>query len=178
MNFRILLLFVPLLIFGIVGWTLIRMGIFKSIELREETIGPLILIGREHIGPYHEINEAIQEVEKWAKARSIDCQKSFGLFLDDPEVVEHSRLRSLGGCLTHQIPDALPSDFKSETRVQQKYLVAYFDGSPALGPWKVYSAAYDEIRKRNRPRPDKVTEIYSFNNKGELQTQYLFPISD
>ena len=177
MNFRFLLLAIPLLIFGGGAWLLIRMGVFKPVQIREETVGPFFLVGQEHVGPYYEISKAIQEVEKWAQARNIDCRRSFGHFLDDPEIVEHERLRSVGGCVVDQVPESLPSDFKTIILPSEKYIVAYYAGASALGPWKVYAPVYSELRQRQISRPSVVTEFYYFDSNHEFLTQYLFKLT-
>lgn len=91
--------------------------------------------------PFHKILDSLEKVEAWAKDAKVDCSKSFGHFLDDPEVVEHERLRSHVGCIVDQNKTDLPENFKMKTLPAGKYVVADFMGSPAIGPMKVYKKA-------------------------------------
>jgi len=155
------------------------MGIFKNVSIRTEAQGPFYLVYKEHVGPYHLISKTIADVERWANTEKIDCKISFGEYLDDPNKVEHERLRSNGGCLLKDsmaIP--LPSDLRTSNRVAQNYVVAEFEGSPALGPYKVYNKVEEFLAEKKLKLAGPVIEIYEMKTPDLMQTKYLFPYKD
>lgn len=169
-------IFLGVLLFGlgIAGWASIKLGFFKDVVINEQPMPEMHLVYLEHVGSYHKILDALEKVEAWAKNANIDCSKSFGHFLDDPEVVEHERLRSDVGCIIDQSKSDLPEGFKTKTLPAGKYLVAEFMGSPAIGPMKVYSKARRQFIDRNLTPPEDVIEIYHRLDEKSMKTIYLF----
>ena len=136
------------------------------------------LLYQTHIGPYHKINEALTEVEQWAEQKNRDCSLTFGRFLDDPHSVEHDRLRSQVGCLS-----LLPNYFNKNTEPysnaqlpSREYLVLEFQGSPSLGPLKVYPKATQWLEANNRTTSEPVIETYKVHDDS-VTTQYFFPLN-
>jgi hypothetical protein len=165
-----------LLIVGGGSFLAIRNGVFKSAEIRIEDQGPFFLLSKEHMGPYHKILPTLEEVEKWAKDNNVACPRTFGEFIDDPNVVETERLRSLVGCELTEKPATIPVGFQFRELPRRKYIVAIFHGSPALGPYKIYGKA-QSVRNENGLQPDgSVTEFYKVLPEQGLETQYLFPV--
>lgn len=163
--------------FSFITFVFIKSGAWKSVEVTETTLGPLHLVYKEYVGPYHKIVTAIQDVETWAKSKSIECNRSFGEYLEDPNIVEHERLHSHGGCILSEMPADLPADFKSQTIPVRTYVMASFSGSPALGPLKVYGRIEDYMASKKLQRTAPVLEIYNVKSNNQVETQYLFPIS-
>ena len=170
----ILVLFSLLFVFLI--WFSYKVGILKSVEIRQEKAGPLMLVYKEHVGPYHEIIDAISAVETWAKENKISCRKTFGEYLDDPQVVEHDRLRSLGGCVVDLTIETLPADLKFKSVPEKNYVVGLFYGAPMIGPYKVYPKASEYFSAHGLKQSSSVIEIYEMMNEKELLTKYLFEI--
>lgn len=164
------------IIFGISGYFYWYLGGFKSVTITEKEMGPLVLIYKEHIGAYHKIVPKIQEVETWAKEHKIPCTQTFGEYFDNPQTVEEGRLKSHGGCVVTSIPQELPPEIKSETIPAQNFVTALFEGSPGIGPMKVYPRAekYFEIKKWKMGSP--IFEIYEVHSATAMTTTYLFPI--
>lgn len=173
-------LIVVILGFGI--WFIYSVGIFKTVEVREETGPSMILLYKEHTGPYHKIIDAISAVEDFAKEKKLSCRKTFGEYLDNPEVVEHDRLRSLGGCVLDLpvtgLNEILPSDIKSKEISEKKYVVAEFYGAPMIGPYKVYPKLDEYFHTHNLKRSNSVLEIYEMVSEKELKTKYFVEISN
>lgn len=163
-----------LLIFAI--WFVYSVGFFKPVEIREETVGPLTLIYKEHVGPYHEIIDAISAVETWAKEKKISCRRTFGEYLDNPEVIEHDRLRSLGGCVTETAVEELPAEFKSKTVPEKKYVVGSFHGAPMIGPFKVYPKLNQYFASHNLKQASSSIEVYEMVTEKELLTKYFIEV--
>lgn len=167
---------VILFIVGILSWASIKLGFFKDVIVSEQTVGEIQCVYVEHIGPYHKILESLQKVETWAKSNNIDCKKSFGHFLDDPDIIEHERLRSHVGCVVNKTYTDLPADFKFKTIPTAKYFVAEFTGSPAIGPMKVYSKAKKAFYERQLTPPEDNLEVYEIIDDKTMKTSYLFQI--
>jgi AraC family transcriptional regulator len=172
------------LIFGVIGIVIAfaislmnYLGVFKSVEFNEELRGPYQIISKEHVGPYHKIVPVIQEVESWAKENGFSCTQSFGVYLNNPDATEEARLRSYGGCLVDHQPANLPEGFKYSIIPEKKYLVGKFEGSPAIGPMKVYSKAEKMLPGRTVPFDKGVMEIYIIKSEKEMTTFYLFPLN-
>lgn len=173
---RPILLTIFLLFLGFIVSLFIRSGAWKSVTVTESHLGPYSMIYKEYSGPYHKILPTIQEVETWAKTAGLDCGQSFGEYLDDPNVVEHERLRSRGGCIVSQIPESLPSGFLSQTIPLRHYVVGEFSGSPALGPLKVYGKMTNYLETNRLKMNAPVIEIYNVKSETEVVTKYLFPV--
>lgn len=134
------------------------------------------LLYKEHRGAYHKIGPILNEVEKKALDKSIPCINTFGLFLDDPKTVDEDRLRSEVGCvLTEQIPD-IPEGLKQKEWIHEQALHLKFEGSPSIGPFKVYPKAEEWMTENRKTMPEQVLEMYSLSPKGELTTHYYFPV--
>lgn len=178
MKFRYLILAILGIIVAFAFSLMIYLGVFKPVVFSEGRQGPFKLIYKEHTGSYHKIVSKLQEVESWAKQNNIDCSKSFGMYLDDPEKTEESRLRSYGGCLVTEIPSTLPEDIKSKELPERLYLMAQFEGSPAIGPFKVYPKIQKQLKDNNQTLIDGVLEVYVIHSEKEMTTTYYFPISN
>jgi hypothetical protein len=151
----------------------IYLGYYKNVNTAIITPETYILLGKNVTGPYNEANQYIEEVEKWAKENSVDCPKSFGQYLDDPQKIEPEKLRSFVGCvLDSELSETGPYQLK-HVKIEKAYS-AKFGGSPALGPLKVYPDVYDWFKQNNILFPFAL-EIYTLN-EGKYSTLYLFPI--
>ncbi|MGZ3743238.1 MAG: GyrI-like domain-containing protein [Pseudobdellovibrionaceae bacterium] len=175
---RSFLIAVLLVILSISVWLFYYLGAFKSVDITEIQKGPLKLIYKDHTGAYHKIVSVIEEVEGWAKAQHIDCSESFGEYIDDANVVEEARLRSHGGCIVNDIPTPLPPGFQSREIPVRKYVMATFDGSPGIGPLKVYPKVESYMREHHLTLNGPVIEIYVIHSEKAMTTTYLFPAAD
>lgn len=153
-----------------------KLGSHLPVQL-EDFKGPAYhLIYKEHTGSYHKITHRLEEVEQWAAENNIPCHKTFGLYLDNPQVIEELRLRSEGGCVTTHEVSSLPKDFHFKTIPSTKYLKATFHGSPSIGPFKVYPKAKEWFAQKRIKMEGPVLEIYEMNGLESMTTTYLFPI--
>lgn len=162
------------------GFLYFRLGAFKPVELQlVESATSMTILYKKHQGPYHEIIQTINEVENWAKSNGVDCPETFGEYLDNPAATDPDRLRSHGGCIINNLPPQSPDGFNIRTIEFKQYLQARFDGSPAIGPMKVYPKAQEWFRQNpNLSFSGTTMEIYKILPGGEeMQTTYLFPIN-
>lgn len=152
------------------------LGAFKSVDISEAEKGPLKLLYKEHTGAYHKVVGVIEEVETWARQKGIDCSESFGEYLDNPNVTEENRLRSRGGCVVKEFPTAdLPEGFLTREIPVRKYVVALFDGSPGIGPLKVYPKVENYMKEHRLAIDGPILEIYVIHSEKAMTTTYLFP---
>lgn len=169
---------VAVAIFALAIWFAMRVGAFKEVVIEVTEMGPYQVVSKPHVGAYHKIVSAIEEVEAWAKANGESCRFSFGEFLDDPKVVDEDRLKSTGGCVVQKPwPSGLPEHYSYREIPKRKYLVAKFDGAPGIGPLKVYPRATREIESRGAKIDGPVIELYEVLPENRVVTTYLFPIS-
>ncbi|MNJ96674.1 Bacterial transcription activator, effector binding domain [compost metagenome] len=155
------------------------LGAFKGVEVKDEVRGPYTMIYKVHTGPYHKIVSAIGAVEDWAKTQSLDCKLSFGQYFDNPDTQEEARLKSHGGCIVPAAPASIPEEFKVEEIPARRYVTAVFEGSPGIGPMKVYPKANEYMEKHGLKMDGAVIEVYEihdFAKKNAMTTTYLFPV--
>jgi effector-binding domain-containing protein len=176
---RLILFFMLVVVASFSGYLAHYLGAFKYVTVQTEDRGPYTMIYKVHNGPYHKITAAIGEVEDWAKTQGLDCRLSFGQYLDNPEQQEEARLRSHGGCIVSQKPASVPEQFQMQELPTRKYVTAVFEGSPGIGPMKVYPKAAEYMKEHNLTQDGAVIEIYEihdFAKKNAMTTNYLFPV--
>ncbi len=153
-----------------------RLGFYKDVSLKKmENPLELHLIYKEHRGAYHEINKVISEVEEWAEIEKIDCPQTFGEYFDDPSRIDPDRLKSHGGCIVNAEPKSLPAHISYKYIEPKIYLKAQFEGSPAIGPMKVYPAIQDWLFKNSEQQNGAIIETYTVYGNG-MKTEYLVPL--
>lgn len=163
---------------GFVFYLYSYLGFSRPVEIQIEKREALHLLFKNHLGAYHQIGPVISEVEQWASAQNVHCPQTFGEYVDDPAALDQDRLRSRGGCLlTSPLNEKLelPKDFSHEDRPSRQYVVARFQGSPSIGPMKVYPLAQKFIEDQRLKPSGAVIEIYTINGQ-EVTTEFLFPI--
>lgn len=176
MKMRHIVSFTFFLIISLMVYLFIHLGVYKSVQLEIKEQGPFLMVYKEHIGPYHKIVPHIEEVEKWAHAKGEPCKKSFGEFLDDPKNVEQERLRSRAGCIVSQVMTDLPEGYFYQEMPKQNFVYARFEGSPAIGPYKVYMKATEFMYEKGLESNGSVTEIYEILPTNKMITEYYFKI--
>jgi effector-binding domain-containing protein len=174
--FKLALTATGLVIVAMILYLLLHLGIQKPVQIELATAPTLKLLYKEHVGSYYKINEKIQAVEAWAQQNQIPCALTFGEYIDDPASVEEERLRSHGGCIVESEPANKPADFSYKEIPERKVIKATFEGSPAIGPYKVYNKV-QSFRLENRLIEDgPVIETYEVHADQKMTTRYLFPI--
>lgn len=156
------------------------LGAFKSVKIGIENRETMTVVYKEHMGPYHKIVPIINNVEAWFKEQKLDCRISFGEYLDNPRQAEEERLRSYGGCIVQKsekekIPE-LPKDFFKKEIPERRYVVALFEGSPGIGPMKVYPKVEAFMRENKLISAGAVIESYEVHSDKEMTTTYYFPV--
>jgi effector-binding domain-containing protein len=153
------------------------LGAFKPVIINQKKAGPFHVVYKTHIGPYHKIVPLIEEVEKWAKSQGLDCHLSYGEYLDNPKQTEEVRLRSHGGCiLPAPVNSPLPEGFEQQTIPEKNYVTAVFEGSPGIGPLKVYPQVFQYIEDQGLTREESTIEVYEIHSPESMTTTYYFPL--
>lgn len=177
MKYVLLFVIAAVISFGVYLST--YLGAFKGVDISQSTQGPFKIVYIDHVGPYHKMNKDIEVVEKYFKEQGKPCGRTFGEYLDDPQVVEEARLRAKAGCIVDEYPTNLPEGFKTGEFASKNYVVAVFTGSPGIGPLKVYPKVNEFMTKNNLKQEGAVIEIYeihSISEKSAMTTTYLFPV--
>ena len=165
------------IVLGFAVYLVTYVGFFKPVHVSEATALPAMkLVYLDHMGAYHKIVASIEAVEKWAKENNVDCSKSFGEFIDDPDVTEEARLRSRAGCIVSDAPANLPKDFKTMEYPARRYVTATFSGAPSIGPFTVYPAVREKIEELRLKPNGSVIEQYEIHGPKEMTTTYFFPV--
>ena len=151
-----------------------RTGFYKEVHITSGELGPFHLVYKEHLGPYHKIPPVIKEVEEAMENIGNKCSLAFGRYLDDPKTVDHDRLRSHGGCAFNQPLSHPTSSFKQEQIPRKEYVIATFNGSPSVGPFKVYPKVEEWFKKFGYKQTGSVIELYQTLEDGSVLTKYLF----
>jgi effector-binding domain-containing protein len=169
---------------GFAFYVYFYIGGYKSAEFEFTQQPSLVSVVKDHIGAYHKINSVIQEVEAWAKSKNLKCELSLGEYLDNPNLVEEPRLKSRGGCviadseksILQNLEKELPADFKILDLPAREVLMAKFDGSPAIGPWKVYGRLDELLKSARKHTSGAALEIYQILENNKMKTTYYFPV--
>lgn len=156
------------------------LGAFRSVKVGIENHDAMTVVYKEHFGPYHKIVPVINEVEAYFKEQKLDCKISFGEYLDNPRQTDENRLRSLGGCVVQKaevekIKD-LPKEILKKEVPARRYVVAIFEGSPGIGPMKVYPKVEDFMSENNLTATGPVIETYEIHSEKAMTTTYYFPV--
>jgi effector-binding domain-containing protein len=156
-------------------YLIIHLGLLQPVTIKEEVRGPFHILFRSHQGAYYQISEIIMKVEAQAKENSLDCDQTFGEFFDNPKEVDEDRLRSRAGCISRAPFPQIPDGDDVDQIPEQRYVVAEFSGSPAIGPIKVYPKVQEYAEAHRLHRTEEAIEIYTAKN-GSFETIYLFPL--
>jgi DNA gyrase inhibitor GyrI len=114
-----------------------------------------------------------QIYHKLLKEDQIETYRGFGIYYDNPQQVEKSKLRSESGCILEN-PDEetlnnLKAKYSIKTLPQDKYLVAEFpykgNLSVFIGILRVYPAFNKHIRNNNIQDEGFIMEIYDVPDK-------------
>ena len=166
------------IVIGLIGTLMMRLGSFKEVVITEGQRGPYKMVFKKHVGAYHKIVPVLEEVETWAKANGEACKLSFGEFIDDPDVIAEDRLRSKAGCVVEKKWDlVLPEGFGFQEIPAHLFVIGEFDGAPSIGPIKVYPKAKEYIEAHGYKQIGPTYEIYEVISDQSVKTTYLFPVA-
>jgi len=149
-------------------------GGFKKVLFREVEQGGEILVYQEFVGDYQQSGAKMDKVySSLLNDYKIETYRGFGIYYDNPEKVEKSKLRSELGCIlesrdSSKIP-VLEKNFKIKICPKGNYLVTDFPFmgklSIMIGIMKVYPALTQHLKDNGYSQTGPIMEIYDTPNK-------------
>lgn len=152
------------------GW---YMGYFSRVNIVEKDEGGFKVIGVNVTGPYSNVAKDMERVSKQLKEMGVICTKGFGIYYDDPKMVNAEKCRSFVGNIIDEkdfkiVSELKPEGLKIDSIPKAKTVVAEFPIKNTLsymiGPMKVYPALSNYMSARGYTSVLSV-EIYDIPNK-------------
>lgn len=168
---KIILVIVVILI-AIVLVAYIYYGGLSKVEVKEEVQGGEVLVYEDVTGDYAQSGKIMDRVYyALLNDEKIATTKGFGVFYDNPQLVDKSKLRSEVGCIVEGLDSAqiaaLASKYKVRTYPEATYVTTEFPFkghmSVMLGLMKVY------------PQIDKYIKEHGISDKGAIMEIYDVP---
>ncbi len=170
-----------LLIFSILIILFFKTGAYKSVKVMKTKPPQLHMFYIKNTGPYHQIVEKIQKVEKIFKNLQFPCKKTFGHFLSDSKIIDHNKLLSHVGCAfykteTKKLPQLIKGVEEKFFGLKSKEKICYkgtFKGSPSLSGIKIYPKLYKLAQQdKVKLKPDSL-EVYTVDGDKVTTDVYL-----
>lgn len=156
-------------------------GLFASVSIKEQEIGPYYLVYEKHIGPYKNTYKTMDSVYyRLFEEDKVETTRGFGIYYDKPGSVPDEQLRSIVGCILdgeglNKIEE-LSKKYKIVEFPRSSGLVVVFPYkgviSVFLGIFRVYPKLEKFMAKGNYPHVP-VMEIYDVPEK---TIQYNVPV--
>jgi len=150
------------------------LGGFKKIQFTMQEAGGEVLVYEPHTGEYKNVGKVIDKMYyALLNEEKVECFRGFGIYYDNPQKVEKSKLRAdVGNILenpTPQLLEQLSGKYKIKTLERQQYLVAEFpyknQFSIIIGIMRVYPAMHKHVAKNKLSEEGYVMEIYDVPGK-------------
>ncbi len=161
----------------------VHLGAYKVPKVGMKMAPAMTLLYTTHVGPYNEVAPLMDKVQQWATEHNLTCEKTFGEYLDNPETTDQRRLQSRVGCVVDSrfAPKDLDKivatgPYKIEKRLPGRYLWASFDGSPSIGPFKVYPRMRKYARVHHLKTAVASLEVYTVQGSQSMTTDYYIAI--
>lgn len=168
-----------ILIGGLIGG-LFYFGILEEVTITEQEIGPLKIVYETYIGDYKDVGVIQDKIYSSLVNDGINTTKSFGIYYDNPKIVEKEMLRSEVGVIVEEIDYskilALRGKYNVRDIPKSKNVVATFPYrnkySIMLGVFKVYPKLNNYLEEKDY-KSSPAIEIYDKENQ---RIVYLFEI--
>lgn len=102
------------------------MSFFNKIEITEKEMGPYKVVFKEHIGDYKETGKIMDEIYYSLLDEGVETYKGFGIYYDDPKVVEKDKLRSIAGSIIEE------KDYDKIDQLKDKYNIKTIDKTRSI----------------------------------------------
>jgi hypothetical protein len=167
-------LIIIILLAGILLAVYTWLGGFRKIHFTVKEAGGEMLVYESHTGDYKNVGKVIDRMYYvLLNEEKVECFRGFGIYYDNPQKVEKSKLRAeVGNILENpgaEVLEQLTPKYNIKTLEKQDYLVAEFPYrnqlSVILGIMKVYPAMNRYIEKHQLPKDGFVMEIYDVPGK-------------
>lgn len=170
---KIILIIIAVLIL-IVVIAYVYYGGLSRVEVREKTQGGDVLVYEEVIGDYAQTAEVTNRIYySLLDNENIETTKGFGIFYDNPQQVDKSKLRSEVGCIVEGLDSTQIADLATKYKVriypEGNYVTTElsFKGhmSIMIGLVKVYPQIDKYIKEHGISDKGAIMEIYDIPNK-------------
>ncbi len=161
---------IALILLALYAW----FGGFKKIQFTIQETGGESLIYESHTGDYKNVGKVMDQMYySLLNEEKVECFRGFGIYYDNPRVVEKEKLRSeVGNILENPTPDLLDrlsNKYTIKTLEKQRFLVTEFPYknpfSVFMGIMRVYPAINRYIKENNLSEEGFVMEIYDVPQK-------------
>lgn len=160
------------LFMGLIGsaW---HMGAFSSVIITIDEKGPYYFVFLEHEGPYYQIQNKIEKVEKYLTDNKIQYLHSAGIYFDNPAQVEEVDLKSFGGFIVRDSAK-VQEPYKFTKIDRRKIVIASIEALPMIAPFKVYPAFQEWLgNNKNIKVVGPPIELYLPNEVIEVEFPYI-----
>jgi hypothetical protein len=161
---------------------LIYHGLFVTINITEDNRGPYWLVCEKYVGDYKNTGEVMDRVyQSLLDNEKIMASRGFGLYYDNPKIVEKEKLRSIVGCVLEGEylgkKDELSKKFRVE-EIPSSWCVttAFPYRSPLsifMGAIRVYPKLGEYLKEKKYPGVP-IMEIYDAHN---TRIDYIVPVN-
>lgn len=148
------------------------LGGFNKVVVHKALQGGETVVYQSLTGDYKQSGSAMDSIYYSLKNDyQIETFKGFGIFYDNPQKVEKSKLRSEAGCIiehtdTGRLPK-LPENWKTKVLPEKEYLVAEY-------PYKGKMSVMASLMKVY-PALNKYTKAHKLNTDGAVTEIYDIP---
>jgi hypothetical protein len=166
----IVIVLIAAFLLAIYAW----LGGFKKINFSVQEAGGEVLVYEPHTGDYSKVGKVIDKMYyALLNEEKVECFKGFGIYYDNPQKVEKSKLRSeVGNILENPTPELLEqlsSKYTIKTLERQKFLVTEYPYKNQLsifmGIMRVYPAMNRYSKTHQLTEDGFVMEIYDVPGK-------------
>lgn len=149
-------------------------GGFNKVYLTTSIKGGETVVYEKNTGDYKQSGAVMDKVYYSLRdTDNIETYRGFGIYYDNPQITEKSKLRSEAGCIIEpgdvNQANSISGQFKVKVLPEKEYLIAEFPYkgkmSVMFGIMRVYPAMNKYADKNNLPTEGAVTEIYDVPNK-------------
>jgi len=149
-------------------------GGFEDVKITTSVQGGETMVYEDVIGDYSQTGEVSDKVyHSLLNDYQIETYRGFGIFYDNPQTSERSKMRSEVGCIIERADSSqlaqISATLKIKTAPEGNYVVAEFPFkgvmSVMLGIMKVYPAIDKYVAEHNIKTDGPVTEIYDIPAK-------------
>lgn len=129
------------------------MGAFSAMRVKEAKFGPYSFFYKPFTGPYEKVAPLFQEVHDILKQEGIEIESMAGIYYDDPEKLEKSKLRSeIGAVLSKKNfqryrSKLLRRGLQLRILPRQNYVSTEFPYRNIISVYLGVSKAYPAIKK-------------------------------
>ncbi len=158
------------------------LGMFSTVIVKEQKIGPYAYAYEEFTGPYQKTVPVFARVNSKLDAQGIKHREGIGVYFDNPDMVSSDKLRSYCGSIVEDIDvqkvlSLTEQKLKVGTFPQADCMVVDFPTksvvSYMIAPMKVYPV----LMKYMSGKGYKARETYEIYDMPNKKTLYVIPIT-